>query len=176
VLVFTGTYERTIDGKQRLAIPADIRGMLTEEQTRSAEESGSNANPATDDKLENSNGKAKSGISLYVSLGDNQVLCIYTVALFNQRAVELDSSNADPDTRFEYERIMYSLSRRVELDKQGRIRVPEQLKDLAKLGNDVVLIGVRDHLEVRNRDEWEIDRQKILDKIKNPLRMKTNQN
>ena len=80
MLVFTGIYERTIDGKQRIAIPADIRGMLTEEHVRSA-------GPSSDSQSD-----SKPSIHLYISLGEGKALCIYTQAVFNKRAEELDYS------------------------------------------------------------------------------------
>jgi division/cell wall cluster transcriptional repressor MraZ len=43
----------------------------------------------------------------------------------------------------------------VEIDRQGRLRVPPELARLASLGGDVVLLGVGDHLELWDRRTWE---------------------
>jgi MraZ protein len=40
------------------------------------------------------------------------------------------------------------------LDKQGRVIIPPALLDHAKLGRDVVVAGVNDHLEIWDRDAW----------------------
>jgi MraZ protein len=39
-------------------------------------------------------------------------------------------------------------------DKQGRIGIPAHLRDYAALERDVVVIGVRDRLEIWNPDRW----------------------
>jgi transcriptional regulator MraZ len=41
-----------------------------------------------------------------------------------------------------------------ELDKQGRIGLPAMLLEHAKLGRDVVVLGVNDHLEIWDRAAW----------------------
>jgi MraZ protein len=41
-----------------------------------------------------------------------------------------------------------------ELDKQGRVGLPAALLEHAKLGRDVVVLGVHDHLEIWDRAEW----------------------
>jgi MraZ protein len=41
-----------------------------------------------------------------------------------------------------------------ELDRQGRIMLPAALLAHAKLGRDVVVAGVYDHLEIWDRDAW----------------------
>lgn len=151
-MVFTGTYEHTIDSKNRLAIPSDIRHQV-QRQTGAAE------------------GDA---IYLYVTLGDDRTLSLYTEQGFEQRAKELDDSELDPTEVLEYERLLFSLARRVELDKQGRVRLPEALLKEADLGSEVVLLGVKDHLEVRDREQWQAHVQAVLrdrpQMLKNPRR------
>lgn len=131
-MVLTGTYFHSIDSKNRLAIPADVRNRLKWEA----------ATPDTP-------------IFLYVTLGEAQTLCLYEEQAFEKRADELDDSELEADELLEYERLLFSLAARVEIDKQGRIRIPENLLNMAKLGSDAVVIGVKDHLEVRNREAWE---------------------
>jgi len=126
-LLFTGTYEHSIDAKQRLAIPAEIRDAL---------------DPDVDGK------------NLYVVLCEGPVLAIYTQKVIEKRADELDNSTLPPEEVLEYERFFFSQVRPVQLDKQGRIRLPEQLLKQVDLKRDVVLIGVKDHLEIHDRNAW----------------------
>ena len=139
-MVFTGTYEHAIDNKNRLAIPADIRGQIQR------------AIGATE-------GDA---IYLYVTLGDDRALSLYTEDGFEQRARELDDSQLDAGDLLAYERLLFSLARRVELDRQGRVRLPDNLLKQAGLGSEVVLLGVKDHLEVRDRQSWNEYVQQVL--------------
>ena len=41
------------------------------------------------------------------------------------------------------------------LDKQGRVSLPAALLQHAKLGRDVVVAGVNDHLEIWDRAAWQ---------------------
>jgi MraZ protein len=141
-LVFTGTYEHSIDAKHRLAIPSDIRAQIQHEAGQPA------ASP------EGAELPGAGVVHLYVTLGEGNCLAIYTEQGFDQRARELDQSELDADRILEYERVMFSLSRRVELDQQGRVRLPENLLAMTGLKGDVVLLGVKDHLEIRDRGAW----------------------
>ncbi len=132
-MVFTGTYEHTIDAKNRLAIPAEIR-----QQIRHASKLGK-----------------EDAIFLYVTAGEGQALCIYTEREFDRRSGQLDESDRSPDEILAYETLFYSLARRIEMDKNGRVRLPENLLALSGIGNEVVLLGVKDHLQVRNRMTWQ---------------------
>ena len=129
VVVFTGTYERTVDGKHRLGIPSDLRALL--------------AGSAQDDARP----------VLYVTLGEGQALYLYTESGYEQRAQELLNTQAD-DQLLDFERLFFSTSSRVEMDKQGRVLLPELLLKWAKIGTDVVLLGANDHMELRDRDTW----------------------
>ncbi len=139
-MVFTGTYDHTIDTKNRLAIPAEVRAQIK----RST--------------------KAKAGdpVFLYVTLGTDGTLCLYTEQGYEQRADELDNSEMDAEQLLEYERMFYSLSKLVELDKQGRVTLPADLLTRSQLGSDVVLIGVKDHIEIRDRQAWNEHLQRML--------------
>jgi MraZ protein len=52
------------------------------------------------------------------------------------------------------QRFFFSGAAETELDKQGRVGVPNALLQHAKLGRDVVVAGVHDHLEIWDRDAW----------------------
>lgn len=130
-MLFTGTYQHTIDAKNRLAVPSEVRRRL-------APEAGPEA-----------------PVFMYVTMGESETLCLYAERDFEKRAEQLDASEMDSDELLEYERLMFSLAERVELDAQGRVRLPENLLQMSKLGTDVVLIGVKDHLEIRDRSSWQ---------------------
>jgi len=51
-------------------------------------------------------------------------------------------------------RHFFSAAIEAELDKQGRVMIPAALGESAKLGKDVVVAGVFDHLEIWNRTTW----------------------
>jgi len=51
-------------------------------------------------------------------------------------------------------RFMFAGATETELDKQGRVMVPPALLAHASLGREVVVAGVRDHVEIWDRDAW----------------------
>ncbi len=54
----------------------------------------------------------------------------------------------------ELKRFFFSAASDAELDKQGRVLVPPALHRHARLGREVVVTGVHDHLEIWNRAAW----------------------
>ena len=131
-MVFTGEYEHSIDSKNRLAIPSEVRSRIQ----------GSTP------------GGKKSGLRFYVTLGEGQSLCLYTEQGFQEQADALRNSDSDPDEILAFEAFWFSLARLVEVDAAGRVRLPESLLKRAGLGASVVLLGMNDHLEIRDRDTW----------------------
>jgi MraZ protein len=51
-------------------------------------------------------------------------------------------------------RFMFAGATETELDKQGRIMVPPALLEHARLGREVVVAGVRDHIEIWDQAAW----------------------
>ena len=52
------------------------------------------------------------------------------------------------------QRHFFSGAAEAELDKQGRLMLPAQLIEHAKLGKEVVVAGVNDRLEIWDREAW----------------------
>ena len=51
-------------------------------------------------------------------------------------------------------RFMFADATQCNFDKQGRINVPKQLRDHAKLAKDCVMVGVSIRFEIWNADTW----------------------
>jgi len=133
--LFTGEYEHVIDAKQRLAIPAELRSQL-------------------DPK--------RHGEGFYVVMGQNDALWVWPERTFESMAGALEGSLLQGEEMMEYEEMLFSQAAKVEFDKSGRIRLPERVIKLGRLGQQVVVLGVKDHLELRDREEWEARRQDKL--------------
>jgi MraZ protein len=52
------------------------------------------------------------------------------------------------------QRFFFSGASEVEPDRQGRVMIPAALIEHAGLGREVVVAGVRDHLEIWDRGAW----------------------
>jgi MraZ protein len=73
-----------------------------------------------------------------------------------QGRVEANLADLNPFSREarELKRFFFSGAADAELDKQGRVLVPPALVRHAKLGREVVVAGVHDHLEIWDRAAW----------------------
>ena len=59
-------------------------------------------------------------------------------------------------------RYMFAGAEKVEVDKLGRILLPALLKEYAKIGRDVMVIGAGDHIEIWDKANWEEYKAKQL--------------
>ncbi len=52
-------------------------------------------------------------------------------------------------------RFFYSAAIEAEVDKQGRINIPQTLKDYAKIEKECRIVGVSDRIEIWSNAKWE---------------------
>ena len=64
------------------------------------------------------------------------------------------------DTR-SFNRFFLSGATEVEIDKNGRILVPDFLKEFAKLDSKVVLAGIHDRVEIWDENRWTAYKEQI---------------
>ena len=128
MLMLTGEYEHTLDGKGRLFVSNKLRGQIDVEEH---------------------------GNSFYLVMGANGILCLYPKKYFQQIALADAPGMVAPDEAVAFERLSFALASRVELDRQGRLLISEKIRKRANLNNSLTLVGVRDHVEIWNTDDWE---------------------
>ena len=54
-----------------------------------------------------------------------------------------------------FSRLFFSRAESVDVDRQGRIRIPTELAQLASLTSEAMLIGVRDRMEIWDTKRWQ---------------------
>lgn len=128
MLLLTGEYEHIVDGKSRVLISTKLRSQID------ADEHGSN---------------------FYLVLGANGILCLYPEKYFEQIVLSAAPRSSAPDETVMFERMSFALASKVELDGQGRLLLNEKLRKRAGLKEHVTLVGVRDHIELWNSENWE---------------------
>jgi MraZ protein len=128
-MLLTGTFPRTLDEKQRLAIPKRLRDALAQAAT------------AVD--------------VLYAAPGTDGSVALYTEESFARLGEQLAASPPTGQDVRAFSRVFYAQAERLEVDRQGRVRIPPELVRLAGLEKEVMLVGVRDHLELWNRQRWD---------------------
>lgn len=126
-MAITGTYERTIDDKLRLAIPRPMKDSFCDGDSD----------------------------QYFLAPGNEGCLALYSASGFEAMAEKMASVSTGRVQVRNFLRLYYSQAERVQLDKQSRIRVPERLAKMAELKHNVVLIGVHDHAEIWDKDRWD---------------------
>ena len=94
------------------------------------------------------------GEEFILTKGLDGCLSIYPLDEWNAfetklRALPLTNKNARTFTRF-----FVAGATNCELDKQGRILVPQSLREFAGLENEVVLTGNLDRIEIWSKEKW----------------------
>lgn len=126
-MLLTGVFSRAIDEKLRVAIPKRLREVFGTEGEQVA----------------------------YIAPGTDQSLALYTEESFARLADRLAQVSPTRQDVRTFSRLFYARAQRIELDSQGRMRIPPELAELARLGKDVVLLGVQDHIEIWAADRWQ---------------------
>ena len=90
-----------------------------------------------------------------VARGLDECLDVYARAAF-ETLVEEQLAPLNPLSKEarDLKRFFFAAASAAELDKQGRVLVPPALYRHAKLGREVVVAGVHDHLEIWDRGAW----------------------
>jgi MraZ protein len=128
MLLLTGEYQHVVDDKSRVLISNRLRSQID------AEEHGSN---------------------FYLVLGANGILSLYPEKYYEQLVLSVAPKSTAPDEAVAFERMSFALSSKVELDGQGRLLLNERLRKRAGLKKKIMLVGVRDHIELWNNESWE---------------------
>ncbi len=134
-MLLVDTHDLTIDGKNRLSIPASVRAGV---------------DPETE------------GTMYYLVPGTPiTTLHLYPDVYFRRLSAEQRASLAPSAERAVFEQVYYSMVTLLEPDGQGRVVLPKRHLDRVGIGRNVSLIGAVDHLEIWNRSEREIHARQL---------------
>lgn len=123
-MLLTGTHPRTLDEKKRLVLPRRIREQLGD-ITR-----------------------------LYITQGQDQCLWLYGPNELEKLAEKIDQAPATDKEVRDFRRLFFAGMEEADIDRNARILVPDRLIQFAGLRHEVVLLGVRDRLELWDTDRW----------------------
>jgi MraZ protein len=128
--VFLGQFAHAVDDKNRLFLPARFRE------------------------------KNVSG-PFIMTQGLEQCLFLFPPEAWEALARKLDGlplSNKVEERAFK--RTLLSGASEAEADGQGRILIPQGLKDYAQIRKDAVVIGVLRHVEIWGKERWDVYQKK----------------
>ncbi len=95
------------------------------------------------------------GDEFVVTKGLDGCLFVYDMkewTVFEEKLKSLPITNKDAR---QFARFFLAGAAAVETDKQGRILVPNVLREFADLNKDVVLVGVASRVEIWSKERWE---------------------
>jgi MraZ protein len=123
--MFLGTHSPKLDEKGRLFLPAKYREELAR--------------------------------GVVLTKGQERCVSVWPVAEFERATEELKTTQASLVTAKaarDYNRILFSGASDEMPDKQGRVTIPQQLRDYAGLERDCVVIGANTRLEIWDEASW----------------------
>ncbi len=124
--MFYGEYEHTLDRKGRLIIPSKFRETLAEQDVE----------------------------KLFITRGLDGCLFIFVEEEWKAQEQKFKSIPFTKSEGRKFNRFYFSGATDVTWDKQGRILIPQYLKEFADIKRDVVLLGVSNRIEVWSKERW----------------------
>ena len=125
--MFYGEYEHSMDRKGRLIIPSKFREVFKENYVE----------------------------RFFVTRGLDTCLFVFAEDEWKKQESRLRSLSFTNRESRQFNRLYFSGACEVTCDKQGRILVPQYLKDFAKIKSDVVVVGISSRMEIWAKDLWQ---------------------
>lgn len=125
--MFYGEYEHSLDNKGRLIVPSKIREI------------------AKNNYIE----------KFFITRGLDKCLFMFGEEEWkNQESRFRNLSFTKRESR-SFNRLFFSGTTEIEIDKQGRILIPKYLKDFAGIKSAIVIIGVSNRIEIWAKEVWQ---------------------
>jgi MraZ protein len=122
--LLTGEFRNTLDEKGRLSLPARMRSELP-------------------------------GANLVLTQGVDQCLWLFPPMQWQELSQKLMASTSlfQARSRLVQRRIL-APAQEVEIDRLGRISIPQSLREWAGLSRECVILGISKYIEIWNADEY----------------------
>lgn len=91
----------------------------------------------------------------YITQGFDQNLMVLRTATFEFISKRVNQNSMTDQVTRELARLLFATAERAETDKNGRILIPQFLRQAAKLNGEAVLAGVGDYFEIWAPAGWE---------------------
>ena len=93
------------------------------------------------------------GEKFVITKGLDKCLFVFSQEEWEKLDQKLSEQSLSKDRKIQ--RFFYGGMTECELDKQGRVLVPQTLREYAELFKDAVVVGLAKRAEIWNKDEWE---------------------
>jgi MraZ protein len=125
--MFRGNHPARVDEKGRLKLPAEFKRQIDEQY----------------------------GVNFYITSRDGKEAEIHPLPeweKFEQKLAQVPSFNAAKKKLLKW---LNYFGQQSEMDGQGRVLLPQVLREKARLTADVIVYGEENHLKVANREDYE---------------------
>lgn len=141
VIEYQGTYHYSVDHKGRISVPAKFRKALA---------------PEADS-------------TYVVTKGFDKCLSLYSLDQWRTFAASLSGLPKNKKKSRNVVRWFMANAEAVQVDSQGRIKVPQHLLEYAEIEKEAVIIGVDDRMEIWNEKEYEVNSRSVEATIEEDL-------
>ena len=124
--MFYGEFEHSIDRKGRLILPAKFRQTAKNQFVE----------------------------RFFVTRGLDKCLFMFSEEEWRSQENKFKTMSFTKQQSRTFNRLLFSGALEVDPDKQGRILLPQYLKDFAEIKKDVVIVGVSNRIEIWAKDTW----------------------
>jgi len=124
--MFYGEYEHSLDRKSRVIIPAKFREAFKDHYVE----------------------------KFFVTRGLDGCLFLFTEEEWRKQEQKFKSLSFTKKEARKFNRLFFSGASEIICDNQGRILIPQYLKDYAHIQKDVIIIGVSNRIEIWDKARW----------------------
>jgi MraZ protein len=138
-LLFYGQYPVELDRKSRMVIPAPLRHCIDPE---------------------------RDGKNFYLLVGQNRRPWLYPELVYAKLRSQEKQDAIPGIEQSDYDLMALAMADKVDADAQGRILIPAHTFEWTGIQKEqpLTLLGVRDHLELWDRNDWEAKRKELLER------------
>lgn len=95
------------------------------------------------------------GNSFFVTKGMEGCIFVYDTTAWKSLEEKTKNLRLTSKKARQFERIFYAPARQMEFDKQGRIVIPQNLREYAGIQKEATIIGVSSRIEIWDKERYE---------------------
>lgn len=95
------------------------------------------------------------GLVFYITKGMDGCLFVYAPTEWKALEEKINDLKLTRKNARAFARLFFAGASQLSTDKQGRVLIPQNLREYAGLTRDAMIIGVSDRIEIWDKDRWE---------------------
>ncbi len=107
--------------------------------------------------------RSQVGDAVVCTVGLDSCVALYSLDAWKDYLQKLQSLPFTKSQARQFMRALLGAAEELNVDGQGRILLPQKLRRYAELGENVVVNGVNDHIEIWNSEKWSSSNDEMLE-------------